>query len=93
MDRHRRAALYWLWHYQVKVQNQEADTDDLLECYVHLSEAGDVEKSDDIAQQAASILNRTGRWDDEWKLANRQLLDTSLNKHRQAIYSDRKSVV
>ena len=92
-DRHRRAALYWLWHYRVTVQSQEADTDDLLEFYVHLSEAGDIEKSDDIAQRAASILNRIGRWDDERKLANRQLQNLRLNESRQSTWHHQLGVL
>ena len=57
-----------------------------MECYAYFGEAGDVEQSDDAAQGAASILNRIGRWDDEWKLANRQLHSTRLNKDRQAAW-------
>ena len=82
-ERHRRAAAYWMWHYRTTAQIREADVEDLLECYAHFGEAGDVEQSDDAAQRAASILNRIGRWDDEWKLANRQLQDTRLGKSRQ----------
>ena len=82
-ERHRRAAAYWMWHYRTTAQSREADVEDLLECYAHFGEAGDVEQSDDAAQRAASILNRIGRWDDEWKLANRQLQDTRLGKSRQ----------
>ena len=82
-ERHRRAAAYWMWHYRTTAQSQEADVNDLMECYAHFAEAGDVEQSDDAAQRAASILNRIGRWDDEWKLANRQLQDTRLGKSRQ----------
>ena len=85
-DRHQRAAAYWMWHYRTTVQSQEADINDLMECYAHFGEAGDVEQSDDAAQEAASILNRIGRWDDEWKLANRQLQNTHLNKARQAAW-------
>jgi len=85
-DRHRRAAAYWMWHYRTTVQSQEAAINDLMECYAHFSEAGDVEQSDDAAQEAASILNRIGRWDDEWALANRQLQNTHLNKARQAAW-------
>ena len=88
VERHRRAAVYWLWHYQATAQSREADVEDLLECYAHFGEAGIVEQSDDAAQTAASILNRIGRWDDEWKLANRQLQNTrlNLNKDRQAAW-------
>ena len=85
-ERHRRAAAYWMWHYQATAQSRETDVEDLLECYAHFGEAGDVEQSDDAAQRAASILNRIGRWDDEWKLANRQLQNTHLNKARQATW-------
>ena len=86
VERHRRAALYWLWRYQAAAQSREADVNDLMECYAHFSEAGDVEQSDDIAQQVGSIFDRAGRWDDEWALANRQLQNTLLNKDRQAIW-------
>ena len=85
-DYHRRAAAYWLWHHLTAAQSREADVEDLLECYAHFGEAGDVEPSDAAAQRAASILDRIGRWDDEWKLANRQLQDTRLNESRQAIW-------
>ena len=85
-ERHRRAAAYWMWHYRTTAQSRETDVEDLLECYAHFGEAGDVEQSDDAAQRAASILNRIGRWDDEWKLANRQLQSTRLNKTRQAAW-------
>ena len=85
-DYHRRAAIYWLWHHLTAAQSREADVEDLLECYAHFGEAGDVEPSDAAAQRAASILDRIGRWDDEWKLANRQLQDTRLNESRQAIW-------
>ena len=83
LERHRRAAVYWMWHYRTTTQSREADVDNLMECYDHLGEAGDVEQADDTAHRAASILNRIGRWDDEWKLANRQLQNTHLNKARQ----------
>ena len=86
VERPRRAAVYWMWHYRTTTQSQEADVEDLLECHAHFGEAGDVEQSDDAAQQAASILDRIGRWDDEWALANRQLLNTRLNKNRQATW-------
>jgi len=82
-ERHRRAALYWMWHYRTTIQSREADVNDLMECYAHFGEAGDVEQSDNAAQGAASILNRIGRWDDEWALANRQFQNTRLNKARQ----------
>ena len=59
---HRRAAAYWMWHYRATAQSWEADVDDLMECYAHFGEAGDVEQSDAAAQKAASILNRIGRW-------------------------------
>jgi len=85
-ERYRRAALYWMWHYRTTAQSREADVEDLLECYAHFGEAEDVEQSDDAAQESASILNRIGRWDDEWKLANRQLQNTHLNKARQATW-------
>ena len=85
-ERHRRAAAYWAWHYRTTDQSQEADVNDLMECYAHFGEAGDVEQSDNAAQGAASILNRIGRWDDEWALANRQLHSTRLNKDRQAAW-------
>ena len=85
-ERHRRAALYWMWHYRTTAQSREADVEDLLECHVHFGEAGDVEQSDNIAQYAASILDLIGRWDDERKLANRQLQNTRLSKSRQAIW-------
>ena len=88
-DRHRRAALYWMWHYLTTTQNQETDVDDLMECYAHFGEAGDVEQSDDAAQGAAGILNLIGRWDDERILANRQLRDTRLDKARQAVWRHR----
>ena len=88
-DRHRRAALYWMWHYLTTTQNQETDVDDLVECYTHFGEAGDVEQSDDAAQGAAGILNLIGRWDDERILANRQLRDTRLDKARQAVWRHR----
>ena len=86
VERHRRAAAYWMWHYQATAQSREADVNDLMECYAHFSEAGDVEQSDDAAQTAAGILNRIGRWDDEWALANRQFQNTHLNKVRQAAW-------
>ena len=86
VERHRRAALYWLWRYQAAAQSREADVNDLMECHAHFSEAGDVEQSDDIAQQVGSIFDRAGRWGDEWALANRQLQNTLLNKDRQAIW-------
>ena len=86
VERHRRAAVYWMWHYWTTDQSQEADVNDLMECYAHFGEAGDVEQSDDAAQGAASILNRIGRWDDEWALANRQFQNTHLNKVRQAAW-------
>ncbi|MFC2359364.1 MAG: CHAT domain-containing protein [Actinomyces dentalis] len=85
-ERHRRAALYWMWHYQATAQSREADVEDLLECHAHFGEAGDVEQSDNIAQYAASILDLIGRWDDERKLANRQLQNTRLSKSRQATW-------
>ena len=85
-DRHRRAALYWMWHYWTTAQSREADVDDLMECYAHFGEAGDAEQADDTAQRAASILNRIGRWDDEWALANRQFQNTHLSKARQAAW-------
>ena len=85
-ERHRRAALYWMWHYRTTIQSREADVDDLMECYAHFGEAGDVEQSDNIAQYAASILDLIGRWDDERKLANRQLQNTRPNKDRQATW-------
>ena len=90
VERHRRAAVYWIWHYWTTAQSQEADVNDLMECYAHFGEAGDVEQSDDAAQRAANILNRIGRWDDEWKLANRQLQNTHLNKARQAAWRHRQ---
>ena len=92
-DRHRRAALYWMWHYLTTTQNQETDVDDLMECYAHFGEAGDVEQSDDAAQGAAGILNLIGRWDDERILANRQLRDTRLDKARQAVWHHRLGVL
>ena len=85
-ERHRRAALYWMWHYQATAQSRKADVEDLLECHAHFGEAGDVEQSDNIAQYAASILDLIGRWDDERKLANRQLQNTRLSKSRQATW-------
>ena len=84
--RHRRAAAYWMWHYRTTAQSREADVDDLMECYAHFGEAGNVKQSDNAAQTAASILNRIGRWDDEWKLANRQIQNTHLNKDQQAAW-------
>ena len=92
-DYHRRAAIYWLWHHLTAAQSREADVEDLLECYAHFGEAGDVEPSDAAAQRAASILDRIGRWDDEWKLANRQLQDTRLNESRQAIWHHQLGVL
>ena len=92
-DRHRRAALYWMWHYLTTTQNQETDVDDLMECYAHFGEAGDVEQSDDAAQGAAGILNLIGRWDDERILANRQLRDTRLDKARQAVWRHRLGIL
>jgi len=89
VERHRRAAVYWMWHYWTTAQSREADVDDLMECYAHFGEAGDVEQSDDAAHRAANILNRIGRWDDEWKLANRQLQNTHLNKARQSVWYHR----
>ncbi|WP_311472498.1 tetratricopeptide repeat protein [uncultured Actinomyces sp.] len=85
-ERHRRAAAYWMWHYWTTVQSREADVDDLMECYAHFGEAGDVEQSDDAAQRAASILDLIGRWNDERALADRQLRNTRLDKTRQAIW-------
>jgi len=85
-ERHRRAALYWMWHYRTTSQSREADVEDLLECHAHFGEAGDVEQSDDAAQRAANILDLIGRWDDERKLANRQLQNTRLSKSRQATW-------
>jgi len=78
-----------MWHYRTTVQSQEADINDLMECYAHFGEAGDVEQSDNIAQYAASILDLIGRWDDERKLANRQLQNTHLNKARQSVWYHR----
>ena len=92
-ERHRRAAAYWLWHYQATSQSREADVEDLLECHVHFGEAGDVDQSDAAAQQAASILDRIGRWDDERKLVNRQLQDTRLSKSRQATWHHQLGVL
>ena len=92
-DRHRRAAAYWMWHYRTATQNREADVDDLMECYAHFDEAGDVEQSDNAAQGAASILDRIGRWDDEWKLINRQLQNPRLSKARQAIWHHQLGVL
>ena len=91
--RHRRAAAYWMWHYRTTAQSREADVDDLMECYAHFGEAGNVKQSDDAAQRAASILNRIGRWDDEWALANRQFQNTRLNKDRQAAWRHRLGVL
>ena len=85
-ERHRRAAAYWMWHYRTTDQSWEADVNDLMECYAHFEEAGDVEQSDDIAQQVGSIFDRAGRWGDEWALANRQLQNALLNKDRQAAW-------
>ena len=85
-ERHRRAAAYWMWHYRTTDQSREADVNDLMECYTHFGEAGDVEQSDDAAQRAASILDLIGRWNDERALADRQLRDTRLDKTRQAIW-------
>ena len=75
-----------MWHYQATAQSRKADVEDLLECHAHFGEAGDVEQSDNIAQYAASILDLIGRWDDERKLANRQLQNTRLSKSRQATW-------
>ena len=80
------ANLYWMWHYQATAQSREADVEDLLECHVHFGEAGDVEQSDNIAQYTASILDFIDRWDDERKLANKQLQNTRLSKSRQATW-------
>ena len=91
--RHRRAAAYWMWHYRTTAQSREADVDDLMECYAHFGEAGDVKQSDNAAQTAASILNRIGRWDDEWKLANRQIQNTHLNKDQQAAWHHQLGVL
>ena len=93
IERHQRAAAYWLWHYQATTQSQEADVEDLLECHAHFGEAGNVKQSDDAAQTAASILDRIGRWDDERALANRQLLDTSLHENRQAIWYHQLGII
>ena len=93
VERHRRAAAYWAWHYRTTAQSQEADVNDLMECYAHFGEAGNVKQSDDAAQRAASILNRIGRWDDEWALANRQFQNTRLNKDRQAAWRHRLGVL
>ena len=93
VERHRRTAAYWMWHYRTAAQSREADVDDLMECYAHFGEAGDVEQSDNAAQGAASILDRIGQWDDEWKLINRQLQNPRLSKVRQAIWHHQLGVL
>ena len=91
--RHRRAAAYWMWHYRTAAQSREADVNDLMECYAHFGEAEDVEQSDDAAQRAANILNLIGRWDDEWRLINRQFQNPRLSKSRQAIWHHQLGVL
>ena len=93
VERHRRTAAYWMWHYRTAAQSREADVDDLMECHAHFGEAGDVEQSDNAAQGAASILDRIGQWDDEWKLINRQLQNPRLSKARQAIWHHQLGVL
>ncbi|WP_053586758.1 tetratricopeptide repeat protein [Actinomyces sp. oral taxon 414] len=91
--RHRRAAAYWMWHYRTAAQSREADVNDLMECYAHFGEAEDVEQSDDAAQRAANILDLIGRWDDEWRLINRQFQNPRLSKSRQAIWHHQLGVL